>query len=160
MSLEGVVPWPEDLALAYRAAGCWRGRTLGSHLWDWAHERGEAIAVSDDCRQLSYVELAHDADMLADGFADLGLDTGDAILVQLPNCWEFMVVTLACFRLGVIPVMMLPSHREYELASIGTHVRAKAIITADMWKGEDHQALAERVAAWTSWVRAASARRG
>jgi len=28
--------------------------------------------------------------------------------VQLPNGWEFVVLTLACLRAGVVPVMALP----------------------------------------------------
>ncbi|MDP9870275.1 MULTISPECIES: (2,3-dihydroxybenzoyl)adenylate synthase [Streptosporangium] len=147
MKLDGVVPWPADLAYAYRAAGCWQGRPLGSYLWEWAEQRGERIAVVDGGHRLTYRDLAVNADALAERLADLGLDHGDTVLVQLPNCWEFVVVTVACFRLGVVPVMMLPPHREHELVSIGTHVRAKALIVPDTWRGYDHQDLAHRVAA-------------
>ncbi|HEX6873301.1 MAG TPA: AMP-binding protein [Micromonosporaceae bacterium] len=147
MTLEGVVPWPADLAYAYRAAGCWRGRPLGSYLWQWADQWGERIAVVDGDRRLSYRELAESADALAEGLAALGFGRGDTMLVQLPNNWEFVVVTLACFRLGVVPVMMLPPHREYELASIGAHVGAKALVVPDAWRGFDHEELGHRVAA-------------
>ena len=144
---EGVVPWPADLAHAYRAAGCWRGRPLGSYVWDWADCWPERVAVVDGETRLTYRDLAVAADGLADGLAATGLTRGDTALVQLPNCWEFVVVTLACFRLGVVPVMMLPPHREHELASIGAHVGAKALFVPDELKGYDHQDLAERVAA-------------
>ncbi|MEV4054564.1 AMP-binding protein [Amycolatopsis sp. NPDC049688] len=144
---EGVVPWPADLAHAYRAAGCWRGRPLGSALWEWAARRPGRVAVVDGDVRLTYRDLAEHADGLATGLAASGLARGDTVLVQLPNQWEFVVVTLACFRLGLVPVMMLPPHREHELASIGAHVRAKAIFVPDTWKGYDHQDLAERVAA-------------
>ncbi|MFJ1764986.1 (2,3-dihydroxybenzoyl)adenylate synthase [Amycolatopsis sp. NPDC088138] len=145
--LERVVPWPADLGYAYRAAGCWRGRPLGSYLWDWARRRPDRVAIVDGAVRLTYRELAERADGLAAGLAESGLGRGDTVLVQLPNQWEFVVVTLACFRLGVAPVMMLPPHREHELASIGAHVRAKALIVPDTLKGYDHQDLAERVAA-------------
>lgn len=147
MELDGVVPWPADLAYAYRVAGCWLGRPLGSYLWQWADEWGDRVAVVDGDRRLTYPELAELSDALADGLSELGLELGDTVLVQLPNCWEFVVVTMACFRLGVVPVMMLPPHREYELASIGTHVGAKALIVPGTWRGYDHQDLAHRVAA-------------
>ncbi|WP_433496290.1 (2,3-dihydroxybenzoyl)adenylate synthase [Sphaerimonospora sp. CA-214678] len=142
-----MVPWPADLAEVYRAAGCWRGRPLGSYVWDWAERWGERTAVVDGDHRLSYLDLALSVDALAERFALLGLRPGDSVLVQLPNRWEFVVVTLACFRLGVVPVMMLPPHREHELTSIGAHVRAKALIVPDVWRGYDHQALAHRVAA-------------
>jgi 2,3-dihydroxybenzoate-AMP ligase len=147
MRLEGVVPWPADLAHSYRVAGCWLGRPLGSYLWEWAGQWADRIAVVDGDHRLTYLDLAARTDALAERLAALGLDRGDPVLVQLPNCWEFVAVTLACFRLGVVPVMMLPPHREYELTSIGTHVRARALIVPETWRGYDHQSLAHRVAA-------------
>jgi 2,3-dihydroxybenzoate-AMP ligase len=143
--LDGVVPWPPDLAHAYRAAGCWQGRTLGSYLWEWAEARGDRVALVDGGLRLTYRDLAVRADALAERLSALGLGDGDTVLVQLPNCWEFVVTTLACWRLGVAPVMMLPPHREYELTSIGAHVRASALIVPGTWKGYDHQDLAHRV---------------
>ncbi|GAT67124.1 AMP-dependent synthetase [Planomonospora sphaerica] len=146
MRPEGAVPWPEDLARVYRAAGCWRDRPLGSLVWEWAERRGDRVAVVDGGHRLTYLDLALRSDALAEGLAGLGLAAGDTVLLQLPNRWEFVVVTLACLRLGVVPVMMLPAHREHELASIGAHVGAKALVVPDGWRGCDHQELARRVA--------------
>jgi 2,3-dihydroxybenzoate-AMP ligase len=146
MTIAGVVPWPADLAHAYRVAGCWLGRPLGSYLWQWAERWGDRVAVVDGAHRLTYRDLAECADRLAYQLRALGLGPGDRILVQLPNCWEFVVVTFACFRLGVAPVMMLPAHREYELASIAAHVEARALVVPDQWRGFDHQRLAHRVA--------------
>ncbi|MFI6277217.1 (2,3-dihydroxybenzoyl)adenylate synthase [Streptomyces sp. NPDC050988] len=143
---EGFVPWPADMARRYTEAGCWRGRPLGSLMWDWADAWGDRTAIVDGEHRLGYAELAASADALAELLADRGLANGDTVLVQLPNCWEFVVVMLACFRLGVAPVMMLLPHRTYELASIGAHVDAKALIVPDEWRGYDHQDLAHRVA--------------
>ncbi|WP_433386215.1 (2,3-dihydroxybenzoyl)adenylate synthase [Micromonospora sp. KLBMP9576] len=143
----GLVPWPEDLAYAYRTAGCWRGRPLGAYLWDWAEAWGDLVAVVDGDRRLTYRELAVLSDALAVQLADQGLRRGDSILVQLPNCWEFLVVTFAALRLGVAPVMMLPQHRAHELTGIARHVGARALVVPDTWRGYDHQALAHRTAA-------------
>lgn len=142
-----VVGWPAEVAARYRAAGCWRGEPIGARLWSWARRRGERVAVVDGPVALSYRELALRADALAVELAALGLRHGDRVLVQLPNCWEFVVVTLACLRAGVVPVMLLPPHRDHELGAIGAHVRARAIVVPDVWKGYDHEALAHRVAA-------------
>ncbi|MGW4947941.1 (2,3-dihydroxybenzoyl)adenylate synthase [Actinoplanes sp. NPDC004185] len=141
----GIVPWPADLAHAYRAAGCWRGEALGAHLWRRAADHPDRVAVVDDTRRLTYRELAVLADRLAEGMAGLGLRRGDSVLVQLPNSWEFVVVLLACLRAGVAPVMMLPPHRENELGAIGEHVDARAVIVPGTWRGYDHEALAHRV---------------
>ncbi|MDG4766927.1 AMP-binding protein [Solwaraspora sp. WMMD406] len=147
MTADQFVPWPADLAHAYRVAGVWRGRPLGSYLWEWADQHGDWIAVRDGAHRLTYRELATATDLLAERVARLGLGRGDTILVQLPNCWQFVVLTLACFRLGVRPVMMLPPHREYEMGSIAAHVRAKALVVPSVWRGFDHQRMAHQIAA-------------
>lgn len=145
-AVDGFVPWPQDRARAYRESGCWQGRVLGSLVWEWAERGGERTAVIDGHRCLSYTELAVKTDALAEAMLELGFGRGDTVLVQLPNCWEFVVITLACLRVGVQPVMMLPPHREYELTSIGAHVSASALIVPAAWRGYEHQALARRVA--------------
>jgi 2,3-dihydroxybenzoate-AMP ligase len=147
MTDHGVVPWPDEFARRYREAGCWLGRPLGSYLWEWADRWPDRISIVDGEVRLTYRELAESADRLAAAMAGLGLRRGDAVLVQLPNCWEFVVITFACLRLGVRPVMMLPPHREHELSAIGAHVQARALIVPDVWKGYDHEDLAHRVAA-------------
>src|SRR5947208_5219165 len=124
MSFGGFVPWPGDVAHAYRAAGVWPGRTMGSYLWEWAEVRGERVAVVDGATRLTYRDLAVRADALAVRLGERGLSRGDTVLVQLPNTWEFVVVTAALLRLGVVPTMMLPPHRDHEPTAIGAHVRA------------------------------------
>ncbi|RMI36387.1 (2,3-dihydroxybenzoyl)adenylate synthase [Streptomyces triticirhizae] len=147
MKRAGFVPWPAETARRYRESGCWQGRPLGAWLWEWADGRGDRTALVDGEHRLSYRELAARADALAESLAERGLGDGDNILVQLPNGWEFVVTTLACFRLGVAPVMMLPPHRAYELTSIARHVDARALVVPDRWKDFDHQTLAHEVAA-------------
>ena len=44
--------------------------------------------------------------------------------MQLPNGWEFVVLTLACLRAGIVPVMALPAHRRTELAYLAAHAEA------------------------------------
>jgi AMP-binding enzyme len=59
---------------------------------------GDAEAVTDGGIRLTCRELAEIADGLAVRLLGAGLAPGDNILVQLPNCWEFAVLTLACLR--------------------------------------------------------------
>ncbi|MFC5183321.1 (2,3-dihydroxybenzoyl)adenylate synthase [Actinomadura harenae] len=142
-----IVPWPSDAAATYREAGCWRGRPLGAFLWDAADRHPTRTALVDGGTRLTHLDVAERADRLAEGLAGLGLERGDGVLVQLPNSWEFVVVTMACFRLGLVPVMMLLPHREYELTSIAEHVGARALLVPSRWRDFDHEALAHRVAA-------------
>jgi 2,3-dihydroxybenzoate-AMP ligase len=141
-----LVGWPEDVAQSYVESGYWRGRPLGWWMWTYADTFGERTAIVDGDIRMTYRELAERADALAVGLHSRGLQPGDTVLVQLPNCWEFVVLTFACFRIGVIPIMALPAHREVELRGLAEHGRAKAIVVPDNLRGFDHQELACRLA--------------
>jgi len=106
---EGTIPWPADLAAEFRAKGYWEDRALGSYLIDTAGRLPEKVAVVDGDVRLTYADLANRMDAAAERLLDLGLKADDRIMVQLPNGWQFTVLTLACFRAGIIPVMALPA---------------------------------------------------
>jgi 2,3-dihydroxybenzoate-AMP ligase len=149
---DGLVPWPDDVARRYTEAGHWRGQPLGSRLWEWAERSGADPALVDGDVRLSYRELAETADGLAQRLSTLGLRAGQTVLVQLPNCWELVTLTLACFRLGVAPLMALPAHRGHELRHLAALAEVTAIAVPDQLRGFDHQALAHDVAAATPSV--------
>lgn len=137
-----IVPWPEDLAERYIAAGHWTGRPMADLIRAAAEARPDATALVDGGLRLSHRELWERADGAAVRLSGLGLRAGDRIVVQLPTRWEFVVLTLACLRLGVLPVMALPAHRRHELTYLAEHSDARAIAVPDVLKGFDHQELA------------------
>ncbi|MGH3712015.1 MAG: (2,3-dihydroxybenzoyl)adenylate synthase [Micromonosporaceae bacterium] len=151
--MDGVVPWPDDIAAEYAAAGYWRGRPLGDHLWDWADQYADRVAVVDGELRLTYRELAERADLLAERLLEIGLKPGETILTQLPNGWEFVAYTLACFRIGVAPVMALLPHRRHELSHLARHAGAAAIAVPGTWRDFDHLGMARQVAAQAPTVR-------
>ena len=107
--------------------------------------RPEATALVDGATRISYASLAARADALASRLTDgLGLERGDRIVVQLPNCWQFVVLTLGCLRAGIVPVMALPAHREHELAYLCEHSEARALAVPGVLRDFDHQDMAAR----------------
>ena len=151
---EGTVPWPEDLAREYTKAGWWRGQTLGAEIAAVADAKKAATALVDGANRISYASLAARADALASRLTDdLGLDRGDRIVVQLPNGWQFVVLTLGCLRAGIVPVMALPAHREHELAYLCEHSEARALAVPDVLRDFDHQQMAERLRAGAAALR-------
>jgi len=145
MVREGVVPWPEEFAQRYVAAGYWQGRALGELLREAAERDPGAVALVDGGLRLTHGGLADRADAMAARLIGLGLAPGDRIVVQLPNTWEFVVLTLACLRAGIVPVMALPAHRRAELAHLAEHAEAAAIAVPDRLRDFDHQELAARL---------------
>jgi salicylate---CoA ligase len=145
---DGTVPWPEELAREYERAGWWRGQALGSEIAAVADASRTATALVDGATRLSYASLMARADALASRLTDgLGLRRGDRIVVQLPNCWPFVVLTLGCLRAGIVPVMALPAHRQHELAYLCEHSEARALAVPGVLRGFDHQEMAERLRA-------------
>ena len=144
---EGTVPWPDDLAREYIKAGWWRGQALGAEIAAVAAARKTAIALTDGATRIGYGSLLARADALAGRLARLGMRPGDRIVVQLPNCWQFVVLTLACLRAGIVPVMALPAHRRHELAYLCEHSEARALAVPDVLRGFDHQQMAEELLA-------------
>ncbi|MGC1211135.1 MAG: (2,3-dihydroxybenzoyl)adenylate synthase [Micromonospora sp.] len=143
----GVVPWPEDVAAGYVAKGYWEGRSLGTQLAETARRTPDAISLVDGDVRMTFRELLARADGAADRMRALGIRPDDRVVVQLPNCWEHVLVTVACLRLGAIPVWALPQHRHHELAGVMTHAEARAIVVPDRYKGYDHQAMAHEIVA-------------
>src|SRR5690349_7138086 len=147
---EGTVPWPDEVAREYEKSGWWRGRDLGAEIAAVAATRPDATALVDGATRISYGSLLARADALASRLARLGLRPGDRIVVQLPNCWPFVVLTLACLRSGIVPVMALPAHRRHELAYLCEHSEARALAVPDRLRGFDHQQMAEELLAASS----------
>ncbi|MET9565168.1 (2,3-dihydroxybenzoyl)adenylate synthase [Streptomyces tauricus] len=146
-----VVPWPEPDAKRYAAEGYWSGVSLADVLREAAARTPEAPALTDPAAfdgagiRLTHAELAERADAAAVRLLDLGIGGGDRVLVQLANGWEFVVLTLACLRAGIVPVMALPAHRRYELQYLAVHAEAVAIAVPDRMRDFDHQELAHEL---------------
>ncbi|HTN87105.1 MAG TPA: AMP-binding protein, partial [Sorangium sp.] len=144
-ALDGWTPWPSEVADRYRRAGFWRGETFGDLLRERAAQHPHRIALVDDDRRLSYVELDQRADRLAAGLLRLGIRPRDRVVVQLPNIAEFFEVCFALFRLGALPVLALPAHRRAEITYFCEHTEAVAYVVADRDGGFDYRELARQV---------------
>ncbi|MEU5695820.1 AMP-binding protein [Actinosynnema sp. NPDC020468] len=108
------------------------------------HDPDRTAVVADGTRS-SYGALDSRADRLAAGLHGLGLRSGDRVVVQLPNGAAFAETLLACFRLGVVPVLALAAHRRAELAHLVRASAAVALVVTDVVAGFDHRDLAREV---------------
>lgn len=145
--LEGCVPWPADLAERYRREGYWRGETLGELLRPWARTDPERVALVTPGRRWTYGELDRRADRLAAGLRALGVGRRDRVVVHLPNGADFVVLCVALFRLGALPVLALPNHRRVEITHLCRHTDAVAYVLPDVHLGFDCRPLAREVLA-------------
>jgi len=142
---DGVVPWPPEDAARFRAEGYWEDRPLAEPFFAQADAWPDRTAIIDGDQRMTYGDLAARVDGTAQRLLDLGIVADDRILVQLPNCAEFVIFVLACFRTGAVPVMALPAHRSHELTYLAELSESVAIVVPDSLKAFDHQALAEQI---------------
>jgi len=133
---------------AVAKAGWWRGQDLGAEIAAVAGARPAATALVDGGARIGYGSLLARADAMASRLTGrLGLRRGDRIVVQLPNCWQFVVLTVGCLRAGIVPVMALPAHRQHELAYLCEHSQARALAVPAVLRGFDHQRMAAELLA-------------
>ncbi|MFD9945748.1 (2,3-dihydroxybenzoyl)adenylate synthase [Nonomuraea sp. NPDC059023] len=142
--LDGCVPWPEEFAERYRAAGYWKDETLGEMLRARARERGERPALVVGQERYTYAELDARADRVAAGLLALGIGPGDRVVVQLPNTAGFVALIFGLFRLGALPVFALPAHRSSEIGYFCAFTGAAAYVIPDE---PEYRELAEEVRA-------------
>jgi fatty-acyl-CoA synthase len=98
-------------------------------------------------RRLSYGEVSREADGLAAGLADLGIESGDTIAVILPNRPEWLTSTLAAAQLGAIVVPVNPGLGQHELTYQLRNSEASVVVAAESHGGRDFVELFDELIA-------------
>ena len=91
---------------------------IAEQLRHWAARYASRIAVVDAKGSLTYSALDAQVDELAAGLSSLGLRSGEHVIVQLPNDNAFVTLLFALLRLGVIPVLAMPSQRALDIDAL------------------------------------------
>ena len=145
--LENCVDWPEELADKYRAKGYWQDITLYQHFCQLAERFGDLEAIVYQEQRLTFNQLLSQIDNVAAALSECGLAAGERVVFQLPNCPEFVVTFYALLKIGVIPVMALPPHRETEIIHFVNHAEAVAYFFPAKIREFDYRDMAENVRA-------------
>lgn len=139
--------WPEQDGATYRANGIWRGQTYPEFFAGLVRDHGAHPAVIDDRVRLTYAELDAQSTVVARALRDLGVASGDRVLVQLPNRAEFVVLWFALVKIGAVPVHTQPGHRRSEISHLAGLSEAVAYVVPDVHANFDHRELAATVQA-------------
>lgn len=143
-----------DFTDAYRAAmsrDTWPGRTLLDYLDDAVEAHPGRVAVvgytdSGGRHQLTYTELAEQADRVAAGLLNLGVGAGDVVSAQLPNWWQMPVLGLACLRVGAVTNVLMPIFRTRELEFMLGLAESGVLVVPETFNGFDHAGMARDLA--------------
>jgi 2,3-dihydroxybenzoate-AMP ligase len=119
----------------------WLGMTLGDVLNKAADVFPEKEAVVDDRGRLTYAELRKRVDRFAAGLVKLGIEKGDAVLLQLPNWSEFVSSYFALQRIGAVPVLLISGYKQLEVSHLADLTEAKAWIVPEVYRKVDYRSF-------------------
>jgi crotonobetaine/carnitine-CoA ligase len=124
------------------------GMTIGAVLARRVRERPDATYLvfedrEGDVVEFTYAEFAARVEALAGGLAALGVGRGDRVLMQLPNCPEFVTAMFAVGRLGAIFVPSNTANRISELAHLVATTEPLLVLTVAEHRAAVAGALAE-----------------
>ncbi|GGJ12417.1 cyclohexanecarboxylate-CoA ligase [Alicyclobacillus cellulosilyticus] len=95
--------------------------------------------------KLTYGELDMWANRLAQGLLDAGVAPGEHVTYQLPNGWEFVVLTVALWRIGAVPCPLLPQLRDREVRFILQSSGARRFFIPDEFRNFRYLDMVERI---------------
>ena len=139
---------PAAHARAMRAGGWWLDTPFDDFVARAAAATPDKPALvayradRDGARRFTWRELADQVARCAAGLQDLGLGAGDVVAVQLPNWWEFVVVSLAANRIGAVVNPLMPIFRQRELLYMLGFAEARLLVVPKVFRGFDHAAMA------------------
>jgi len=114
-------------------------RTLIDLLTERAEIQGSAPALifedeAENVTIFSYQELLSSVGRTAAGFAELGIKEGDAILVHLQNCPEFVLSLFGAAWLGARIVPSNLANTATEISYLLAHSSAVAVVTTEEYR--------------------------
>lgn len=126
----------------YRQKGYWGDATLVDY---WNHSvlsAPEKVAVIDLQRtSYTYAELDEAAGRVAAFLTKVGVESGDFVSFQIPNWSEFMVIYVACLKVGAVVNPILPGLREVELSYILNKCESKVLFIPSTYRKFDYPAM-------------------
>ena len=96
------------------------------------------VALIDDHVRLTRAELREYVNCLAAGLLRLGIQKGDAVLLQLPNWAEFVYSYFALQKIGAAPVLLISGYRRAEVDHLCRLTEAKAWIVPQAYRKMDY----------------------
>ncbi|XP_030763693.1 medium-chain acyl-CoA ligase ACSF2, mitochondrial-like [Sitophilus oryzae] len=119
---------------------CLRPLTVGKILEDAADRFGDRLAINARAQgqKLTFQEVLHQADKLAAGLRQVGLNPGDRIGIWGPNLLEWYLTHMACARGGYILVNINSAYQPSELEYCINKVGVKCIISDYKFKTQNY----------------------
>ncbi|MCA8868317.1 MAG: AMP-binding protein [Rhodobacteraceae bacterium] len=143
--LEGCHSWPDELCSLYREKGYWEDRTIPEVIEAAISNNSAKTALVFPDERVSYQAVGQMSNRLAHHFVALGIRPRDRVVFQLDSKVFFIPTFLAMLKIGAIPVLALPSHRDHEIEHFIAFSGATAYVIPDEINGFDFREMATRM---------------
>src|SRR5579863_3173072 len=100
----------------------------------------DALVVRHQQARFTFAQLAGEVECVARGLTGLGLRAQDRIGVWSTNCAEWVMLHLACARIGAVLVNVNPAYRAYELQFVLRKSGMKAVF---LWEKDGRSDYAQ-----------------
>lgn len=105
-------------------------RSFAARFTQLAEEQGDRIALTFRDQAITYTELDRLANRFGRHLLDLGVGLGDFVTVAAPNGPEFIVSTIACWKIGATPQPVSARLPGRELEAIVDLAQSAAVVGA------------------------------
>lgn len=123
--------------------------SIVDRLHRWAEEQPDQIALVDvdpDSqmdRAWTWSELERNSDALAAMLSEMGVSPGEPVAYQMPNCAEFVALSMAILKVGGICCPIIPIFREREVAFVLSRSKSKVLVIPEGYRNRN---IAEEIA--------------
>lgn len=143
--LDGYIAHPPEFIKRYKSDGLWTDDNLSDFLDKVAKHYSEAVAAQDEQRNITFKELRINARKVAAYLCSLGVEPGERVVLQLPGIVEYLEVFFGVVYAGAIPVLVLPSQGEEDVAAFIEKSGATIYVTLDRYGATDFEELASNL---------------
>ncbi|MDP2646667.1 MAG: AMP-binding protein [Desulfobacterales bacterium] len=145
MTIEGLTAYPDEVVKKYREKKWWLDLTLADVFNQATDTFPQREAVVDARQRLTYAQLRDRVDRFALALLALGLQKGDSLILQLPNCAEWVIAYFACQKIGVPPISALPRNSRTEIEHFCRLTNPMAWIVPDRLGKTEYLPLIEMI---------------
>ena len=116
------------------------GKSVGDALRDMAkrHPTADACIFHHQGIRLSYEELLHKSEDVANGFLSLGLQRGSRVGIFSQNCKEWILTQFGAALSDLVLVNLNPAYRRNELLYALKNVGCEALVTSPGFRSADY----------------------
>lgn len=147
--LEGFTGWPEEYQQRYLRALYWQKKPLGVILEEASQKYAGRVALASGNESITYAGLCRIVDRLALHLLDMGHRPLERMILHMPNIPETIYLYFAAVKVGVIPIMVLPQHRLYEIGYFAELAEATSYAIPGNLRSFDYTRLALEVCSKT-----------